>query len=68
MNMYCIYTLQWRVVFYVINIRGGKNAPIFDLNILSDRKMNVVGTFMRSKLIFPSSFKKRREKQTKKKR
>jgi len=30
------------VFFSVINIRGSKNDPIFDISIFSNRKMNVV--------------------------
>jgi len=46
----------------VSKISDGKQALIFEISIFSDRKVNLVGTFGRSKLKIPSSFKKRQEK------
>jgi len=45
--------------FYV----STKIAPIFDIRIFSDRKVNLVDTFWISRLKIKSCFKKRREKQ-----
>jgi len=37
-------------------------CSVFEISIFFDRKENLVGTFGRSKLKIPSSFRKRREK------
>jgi len=46
----------------VSNVSDGKRASIFEISIFADRKVNPVGTFGRSKLKTPSSFRKRGEK------
>lgn len=38
---------------FVINIWGVKNALNFDIGDFSEKKVNLVGTFKRSKLKFP---------------
>jgi len=50
-------------IFYILyTLVDSKHASIFEISIFSDRKMNLVGTFGRSKLKIPRSFRKRREK------
>lgn len=50
-RMYCIYKLTMMCVFFlcVINILSSRNAPMFDICIFSDIKVNLIGTFERSK-------------------
>jgi len=47
---------------YVGNILDSKNAPIYDISIFFLRKVNLVGSFGKSKLKVPSNFRKLQEK------
>ena len=58
--MMCVFFVS------VYTISSRNNASIFDCSSVSNRKMNLIGALGRSKFKIPSSFKKRREKQTKK--
>lgn len=49
----------------VCNIFSIKNALIFEISIFSDREVNLVSTFGRSKLKISSGFRECQEKQKK---